>query len=109
MKQLMTKLPPAARTKIEKAGKAGTLFNELLTQARQVAADEKQQPAERAAAARTLSLAEFGPVQGLLGELLTFRQPEVVQRAALESLRWAESALQGARQLIESLHAAGGE
>src|SRR5260370_26310905 len=86
MKQLMSTLPPAARSKIEKAGKAGSLFKELLTQARQVAADEKQPPAERAAAARTLRLADFAQVQGLLSDLLTFRQPAAVQRAALESL-----------------------
>jgi putative membrane-bound dehydrogenase-like protein len=86
MKQLMSKLPPAARSKIEKAGKAGALFTELLTQASKVAADAKHPAAERAAAARTLSLAKFEQVQGLLGDLLTFRQPEAVQRAALESL-----------------------
>jgi putative membrane-bound dehydrogenase-like protein len=86
MKQLMTKLPPAARSKIEKAGKAGALFTELLTQASKVAADAKQPAAERAAAARTLSLAKFEQVQNLLGNLLSFRQPEAVQRAALESL-----------------------
>jgi putative membrane-bound dehydrogenase-like protein len=86
VKQLMTRLPAAARSKVEKAGKAGELFTQLLDAARKVAADEKQPAAERAAAARTLSLADFDRVQGVLGELLTFRQPEAVQRAALESL-----------------------
>jgi putative membrane-bound dehydrogenase-like protein len=86
MRQLMAKLPPAARSKIAKAGKAGALFKELLASARKVAADEKHPAAERAAAARTLSLAEFEQAQPILRELLTVRQPEVVQRAALESL-----------------------
>jgi putative membrane-bound dehydrogenase-like protein len=86
MGALMTRLPPSGRSKIEKAGRAGALFAQLLTSARKLAADEKQPAGERAAAARTLSLADFGEVQGLLGDLLTFRQPEAVQRAALESL-----------------------
>jgi putative membrane-bound dehydrogenase-like protein len=86
MRQFMTRLPPAARNKIEKAGKAGTLFKELLASARQTANDEKRSAADRAAAARTLTLADFDEVRGILGDMLTFRQPEVVQRAALESL-----------------------
>ncbi|MDM0068109.1 Na/Pi symporter [Variovorax sp. J31P207] len=45
----------------------------------------------------------------LLGDVALRRMPAATAAAALESLRWAESALQGARQLIESLHAAGGE
>ena len=86
MRQLMTKLPPAGRNKIAQAGKAGTLFNELLASARQTASDNQKPAAERATAARTLSLAEFADVQPILAELLTFRQPEAVQRAALEAL-----------------------
>ena len=35
---------------------------------------------------RTLSLAEFADVRPLFAELLTFRQPEAVQKAALETL-----------------------
>ncbi len=86
MKQLMSKLPPAGRTRIQQAGKAGALFKELLASARLVASDKKKPATERAAAARTLSLADFKEVQPILAELLTFRQPEAVQRAALEAL-----------------------
>ncbi|SEA18199.1 Na/Pi cotransporter family protein [Variovorax sp. YR216] len=45
----------------------------------------------------------------LLGDVALRRVPAATAASALESLRWAESALQGAQQLIESLHAARGE
>ena len=58
----------------------------LLREAKQTALDEKQKPAERAAAVRTLGLETFAEVRALFPQLLQLRQPQPVQTAALETL-----------------------
>jgi putative membrane-bound dehydrogenase-like protein len=80
------KLPAAARDRLKGAGRAEVIVKELLTNAVKVAADEKQAETARAAAVRTLGLADFGAVQKNFASLLSFRQPEAVQRATLETL-----------------------
>lgn len=85
MAAFVAKLPPAARTRIS-AGKGSVLFRAVLADAVKAAGDRKRPPAERATAARTLALADFAQVRTSLAGMLEFREPEAVQRAALESL-----------------------
>jgi len=93
MLALISKMPPAARQRIEQGSKkTGELFKELLADAVKTAGSEKQTVPDRVAAVRTLSLAEFAQVRALFAELLTFRQPEAVQKAALETLARFERA-----------------
>ncbi|MBI1913960.1 MAG: c-type cytochrome [Planctomycetes bacterium] len=88
VRHLVSKQSPAARGRLTGAagGKAGALFADLLREARKTAVDEKRPPAERAAAIHTLGLAPFAEVRGLFAEALKLRQPQPVQRAALETL-----------------------
>jgi putative membrane-bound dehydrogenase-like protein len=85
---LLSKQPAAARARLGAAagGKAKALFEELLRDARAIAADAKRTPADRAGAVSTLGLAPFAEVRGLFPGLLTLRQPQPVQAAALETL-----------------------
>jgi putative membrane-bound dehydrogenase-like protein len=92
MGSLMTKLPAKARDRIKNAGKSGELFKELLENALKVSSDEKQAVPERIAAVRTLGLAEFMQVRPLFSEFLKVRQPESVQKAALETMARFEQA-----------------
>jgi putative heme-binding domain-containing protein len=85
MASLMSKLPAKARDKI-KSGKSGELFKELLTAAIKTAGDDKSPVPNRVSAVRTLGLAEFDNVTASFAEFLKFRQPEAVQKAALETL-----------------------
>jgi putative heme-binding domain-containing protein len=88
VRSLVSKQPPAARGRLAGAdgGKAGAILADLLQEARQAAADEKRDPAERAAAIRTLGLAAFAEVRPLFAAVLSPRQPQPVQVAALETL-----------------------
>ena len=86
MASLMSKLPAKSRDRIKNAGKSGELFKELVSDARKTSSDAKKAVPERVAAIRTLGLAEFAEVRPLFGEFLKFRQPEAVQKAALETL-----------------------
>src|SRR5439155_13611730 len=86
MASLMAKLPPLARERIKGAGKSGELFKELVGDAIKISGDEKKAVPERVTAVRTLGLAEFTQVRPLFSEFLKFRQPEGVQKAALETL-----------------------
>ena len=91
---MFAKLPPADRPLLANSDLARRHLRDLLDGARRTVADEKRPPADRAGAVRTLSLAEFGEVKAVFGELLTARQPEPVQKAALESLsRFTEPAV----------------
>jgi len=85
MASLLTKLPVKSRERVNK-GKSGELFKELVAEALKTSSDDKQAVVERVAAVRTLGLAEFANVKPHFTELLKFRQPEAVQRAALETL-----------------------
>lgn len=86
MASLMSKLPPKSRDRITQAGKSGELFKELLADAVRTSGDEKQPVADRAAAVRTLGLGDYDAVKDRFAEFLKVRQPESVQRAALEAL-----------------------
>jgi putative membrane-bound dehydrogenase-like protein len=86
MTSFLSKLPPAARARLNGAGRAEAIVKELLANAAAVAGDEKQPAAARASAVRTLGLADFEAVRKLFAGFLSFRQPEVVQRATLETL-----------------------
>ena len=86
MASLLTKLPAKSRERITKAGKSSELFKELVNDALKISADDKQAVGERVSAVRTLGLAEFAKVKPNFTELLKFRQPEAVQKAALETL-----------------------
>ena len=92
MASLMSKLPAKARDRIKSAGKSGELFKQLVSDAVTTARDEKQGVPERVAAVRTLGLAEFASVKGNFAEFLKFRQPELVQKGALETLTRFEHA-----------------
>lgn len=86
MKSLMKSLPAKSRDRITKAGKSGELFKQLVADALKTSGDEKQLVAERVSAVRTLGLAEFDKVKPNFAEFLKFKQPEAVQKAALETL-----------------------
>lgn len=86
MQQVLSKLPPAERVKIQQTGKSKELFADLLASAKKIALDEKQSAAQRAAVIPTLGLAELAQVQGLFRDLLQVRQPALVQKSALETL-----------------------
>lgn len=86
MGSLMSKLPPKARERITKAGKSGDLFKQLVKEAVKTSADEKLPVEDRVSAVRTLGLADFAEVKPQFVEFLKFRQPELVQKAALETL-----------------------
>lgn len=86
MASVMSKLPAKARDRIKLGGKSGELFKELVAAAIKVSSDEKQAVPERVSAVRTLGLAEFDKVKPNFTEFLKFRQPEAVQKAALETL-----------------------
>lgn len=86
MASLMTKLPAKTRDRIKSAGKSGDLFKELVAGAVKTSSDEKQAVPERVSAVRTLGLADFAQVRPMFAEFLKFRQPEAVQKTALETL-----------------------
>lgn len=100
MASLMKNLPAKSRDKI-KDGKAGAIFKELVASAFKVSADEKAPVADRVDAVRTLGLVEFSRVKSNLAELLKFRQPEAVQKAALETLARFEQ-VEAAQLIIDA-------
>ncbi|MCA9143814.1 MAG: c-type cytochrome [Planctomycetales bacterium] len=67
-------------------GKAATVLETLLRQARATAGDSTQPIAARVAAIRTLRLSSLDEVQEQLVELLDLRQPVEVQAAVLQAL-----------------------
>jgi putative heme-binding domain-containing protein len=81
------------RDRLAAGGRAEALLSELLSAARQAAADEARPAAERAEAARTLGLGSFAEVRPVLAPLLDGRQPQEVQIAAVDALdRFADDA-----------------
>ena len=81
LRNLVAKLPASARGQL-----AGAVLADLIGDALKTAPDEKRPVADRAAAVRTLRLAEFADVKDLFPDLLKSRQPQPVQAAALEAL-----------------------
>ncbi|HEX3654261.1 MAG TPA: PVC-type heme-binding CxxCH protein [Pirellulales bacterium] len=71
---------------VPESSRVARLLKARLASSARVAADEKQSPARRAAAARVLVLSPFSEVRGLLAELLNQRQPQEVQLAAVAAL-----------------------
>jgi putative membrane-bound dehydrogenase-like protein len=86
MASFLAKLPAAARDRLKGAGRGEEIVKELLASALKTAGDDKQPAPARAAAVKALGLGEFGAVHKSLAGMLSFRQPEVVQKAALETL-----------------------
>ncbi|OWK47182.1 hypothetical protein FRUB_00881 [Fimbriiglobus ruber] len=82
---LLAKLPPAARAKLQ-SGSVQTVLKEMVADARKVAVDSKRSVADRATAARNLRLDAFAQASPLFAQLLDPRQPEEVQKAALDAL-----------------------
>src|SRR5262249_19531283 len=98
VRHLVSKQSAAARERRPGAagGRAAATLPDRLREARKVAVDDKQAPAARAGAVRTLGLAPFAEVRGLMAENLRLRQPQPVQRAALETLaRFDDPAVPG--------------
>jgi putative heme-binding domain-containing protein len=88
VRSLVAKLPAAGRAQFARlaGGKAGSVLADLLRDAQKTAPDAKRPVADRVAAVRTLGLAPFTDNRELFRDLLTFRQPQAVQAAALEVL-----------------------
>lgn len=62
------------------------MLADVLRVARQTVDDPRAEVAQRAAAARMLGLGRLSDVEGIFGALLDARQPQEVQRAALDAL-----------------------
>ncbi len=79
-----------AAGRLTKAGadKLRSLLTELLSEARVIAADDRQPAAKRVEAIRTLALDDFtdATIRKLFGRLLRLSQPQPIQSAALETL-----------------------
>ncbi|NUQ62091.1 MAG: HEAT repeat domain-containing protein [Pirellulales bacterium] len=82
----LEKAGSALRQQFLSGGKAAEALGQLLDQAKGLAAAEDEPPEKRAEAVRTLSLAPLDDVSELLEELLSSRQPQAVQMAALATL-----------------------
>jgi putative membrane-bound dehydrogenase-like protein len=85
---LASKAVPGVRDQLTGAasGKTGAILADLLRDARRTSADPRHNDSDRAAAIRTLGLAPFAEVRGLLKDSLQPSQPQPVQAAALETL-----------------------
>ncbi len=85
---LVARLPAPGREQFARlaGGKAGAVLADLLRDALKTAPDGKRPVADRVAAVRTLGLASFADNRQLFRDLLTFRQPQAVQAAAVEAL-----------------------
>lgn len=77
---------PKGRLKSAIDGKAAEILSAMLKESHTIAFDVKRSERERAGAIRTLGLMEFAKLQDSYGELLSSRQPNAVQQAALETL-----------------------
>jgi putative membrane-bound dehydrogenase-like protein len=97
VRNLVAKLPASGRDQLaQSGGKAGTILADLLREALKTAPDDKRRVADRVAAVRMLRLVAFADVKALTPQLLSFRQPQVVQAAVLETLaRFDEPAVPG--------------
>jgi putative membrane-bound dehydrogenase-like protein len=85
---LLARLPARGREKFARlaGGKAGAILTDLLRDAGKTAPDGKRPVADRIAAVRTLGLAPFADNRDLFRDLLTPRQPQAIQAAAVEAL-----------------------
>lgn len=87
VKNLVSK-QPSAREFLSGAtgGKATEILAAMIRDAQATARNEKNAPADRVAAVRTLASANITELKDLFAELLQSRQPQPVQAAALETL-----------------------
>jgi putative membrane-bound dehydrogenase-like protein len=74
---------PAKLLLASSSGRTKDLVARVLGDARRTALDERQQPADRAAAVRRLGSGDYAYTQDALAELLDARQPQAVQQAAI--------------------------
>ena len=74
------------REQLGSGSKGGQALVEMVQQAKALAADDKQPVERRTEAVRSLALASFEEVENVLGDLLDGRQPQEVQKAALQAL-----------------------
>jgi putative heme-binding domain-containing protein len=88
VRDLVAKLPASGRGALAGpgGGKAGAALADLLRDALKAAPDERRPVADRVAAIHTLAQAAFADVKGLAPQLLSFRQPQPVQAAAVDAL-----------------------
>ena len=88
VRHLVTKLPPSASRMLTgtESGAVGVAFVELLRDAMQIAADEKQGVDERVTAIHLLNQLDFARVRELLAQLIHVRQPPTIQSAAMKTL-----------------------
>jgi putative membrane-bound dehydrogenase-like protein len=79
---------PSARELLDGAagGKAQEIVAAIIRDSQNLAGDEQRSAADRAAAIRTLAIADFADVKDLFTILLQSRQPQPVQAAVLETL-----------------------
>ncbi len=77
---------PKGRLKSAIDGKTAEILAVMLKESRAIAFDTKRTENERADAIRTLGLTDFSELRSSYGELLSSRQPNAVQKAALETL-----------------------
>lgn len=66
--------------------RAGKVLAEMVAQSKKVASDTDKSVAERVQAVRALATASFDDAGDVLGDLLDSRQPQEVQKAALQAL-----------------------
>ncbi len=92
--------PLLARLTGSGSTRAGDLLATLIRDAKKTAEDETKTTAERVQAIRSLSMASFQQIQGVLELLLDSREAAIVQKAALQTLsRFQEPAV--AQMIIE--------
>ncbi len=82
----LTKSNSPLRSQVAAGGKAAQVLTELLEKSRKVAADANAALPVRLEAIRTLSLGSFGSDRELLAGLLSSKQPQDLQLAAVNTL-----------------------
>jgi putative heme-binding domain-containing protein len=93
---LFSKMAPGSRVHFKKGGRTEASIRELFESATKIARNEKASPSARAAAIRSLSLGTFADQKDVFLGFLSFREPEAVQLAALETLsRFDQPAVAG--------------
>jgi putative membrane-bound dehydrogenase-like protein len=100
MSIVVSKAPPAARAKLQSASVQAVLAD-MVADAKRTVLDAKRSPTDRAAAARNLRLESFAAAKSLYVQLLDPRQPEELQKAALDAIAQANDA-EGLSLIVEA-------
>ena len=74
------------RKQLAAGSRAGQVLAEMVAQSKKLAADADQPVGQRVEAVRSLAMTSFEEAGDVLGELLDSRQPQEVQKAALQAL-----------------------